>query len=394
MGKHSNIVGGSTASRVLKCPGSIDLCKNLPGQEWNEKAAKGTALHWVMEECITTGKVPEHYTGVYHAQVELTEDMIRDKGRVAFDFFQKFRKDLGGFDRLYVEKEVGFQELDKDDVWYIEGAFGTGDIIFDNGVDRCGVIDWKFGDGWIVSAADNDQMRFYLAGAIAYGYLPEVDVYEAHIFQPAAGRDEDTFHSMAEYTFEELDAFACELSEAVNGVRNFNPGKHCHFCKAKTNCTAFTASMMEAVYSDLTNVTPEDFAKYMGMIPAVIAWTKEIRAAAIRNAMKGVVIPGYRLDTPQGNRYYPDEKEAEKGLKDLGLKPKDIMTEKKVMSPAQIEPVLKRYVKEGKITQTDMLEFYNDYVDRPDLPETLIECEPGEENSVNMAEGFKELWGG
>ena len=30
--KHSNIVGGSTAKRVMACPGSVALCDKMPKQ--------------------------------------------------------------------------------------------------------------------------------------------------------------------------------------------------------------------------------------------------------------------------------------------------------------------------------------------------------------------------
>ena len=385
---HSNVVGGSSAERVLNCPGSIDLCKNMPGEEWKESAAKGTACHWVVEECLNSAKVPRAFLGETYAQITLDEDLIENKVIPAHNYYfhikKKYQTGTEGSWIRYVEKEVGFQDLDEDDIWYIAGAFGTADIIFDNGIDRCGIIDWKFGE-FPVSAANNYQMMFYLAGAIACGYLPEVDVYEAHIFQPAYGKDPSEWASVAEYTYEELDNFICDLAEAVRGIRNFNPGKWCRFCKAAPNCTALSQMVVSATYSDLENVTAEDFARYLSMATAITNWVDSMKKAAVRNARKGLRIPGYRLEAGLSNRYVKQEDKAKKKLKSFGLKDSQI-TNTKLISITEMDALLKRLVKSGDITQVQMNEFYNDHVDRDDLPETLKPCAEGDEGYEDMSD--------
>ena len=42
---HSSIVGGSTASRVINCPGSVALVAKMPPRASSEYADRGTLLH-------------------------------------------------------------------------------------------------------------------------------------------------------------------------------------------------------------------------------------------------------------------------------------------------------------------------------------------------------------
>ena len=55
---HSNIVGGSTAKRVIACPASVKLCQKMPPQLESEHAARGTLLHNVMAELWSSTKNP------------------------------------------------------------------------------------------------------------------------------------------------------------------------------------------------------------------------------------------------------------------------------------------------------------------------------------------------
>ncbi len=42
---HSKIVGGSTAARVIHCPGSVALVDKMPADEGSSYANEGSLLH-------------------------------------------------------------------------------------------------------------------------------------------------------------------------------------------------------------------------------------------------------------------------------------------------------------------------------------------------------------
>jgi len=48
--QHSKIVGGSTAKRVIHCPGSVALVAQMPPQVENKYMADGTALHSAVDK--------------------------------------------------------------------------------------------------------------------------------------------------------------------------------------------------------------------------------------------------------------------------------------------------------------------------------------------------------
>jgi hypothetical protein len=65
MSAHSKIVGGSTASRVINCPGSVALTAKMPPQAFSKYAAEGTLLHDVIA-AIIDGKTPQRISEELH----------------------------------------------------------------------------------------------------------------------------------------------------------------------------------------------------------------------------------------------------------------------------------------------------------------------------------------
>ena len=52
--QHSNIVGGSTAKRVINCPGSVRLVQKMPPQPSSKYADQGTLLHNAMDAILSS----------------------------------------------------------------------------------------------------------------------------------------------------------------------------------------------------------------------------------------------------------------------------------------------------------------------------------------------------
>jgi len=144
MTAHSKIVGGSTASRVINCPGSVALTAKMPPQAESKYAAEGTLLHDVIA-AIIDGKVPK----------QITEELHNDKIMPALALLDEVDPDKDM--ELAVEVRVDFGD-------FIPGVFGSVDVLGKIG-NRAIIIDWKFGDGVIVEAQENMQLMFYAAAA-------------------------------------------------------------------------------------------------------------------------------------------------------------------------------------------------------------------------------------
>ena len=76
MAAHSNVVGGSTAKRVLACPGSVALVQKMPPQPSSVHADTGTLLHNTIASILETGKPPHEFLGATYNAIELTEDLL------------------------------------------------------------------------------------------------------------------------------------------------------------------------------------------------------------------------------------------------------------------------------------------------------------------------------
>ena len=50
--KHSSVVGGSTAKRLINCPGSAALVASVPPAPSSKYADEGTLLHNAIAECL------------------------------------------------------------------------------------------------------------------------------------------------------------------------------------------------------------------------------------------------------------------------------------------------------------------------------------------------------
>lgn len=398
MTRHSNVVGGSSAALRRQCNASIDEGAKVP-RDHSIYAATGTCLHTIMEIAInddlSDDEIYNRYTDalfadLLHEDIEIeaygrykiTKAMIDEKIMPALDFFDRtFPRDA----EIKLEERVNYEpwvsarakEHPFENNFFINGAFGTSDVVFiDNETNDAGIVDWKFGDGHIVDPDNNDQMRFYLAGAIHSGLLPVQNEYTAWIFQPAAQLDEKHYARKAIYTFEDLKAFALDLKDAVEGERIHSPGPHCKFCKGKVVCSAHKDMLARVERIDIQGMNNKQIAAALEMIPSLKAYITELEAHALRNAQNGVVFPGFKLDTGLGNRTWKNPEAAWSALGRMGLSAAD-RTVKEPISPTQAIKLLKAAGVDSK--QLD--KFESRHVIRPETAERLVPAAPGEDGS-------------
>lgn len=275
---HSSIVGGSSASRILGCPGSVDLLAKLPDAVLNESSSyadEGTGLHEIMAYLVendvdintimTDPKVDELW-----ATYNLHLDRMYDAVVPAYKSF------LAYLDTLYEsdDDEVRIRTECRVQMPGIEGAFGTCDVLI-RAPRKTVVWDWKFGQGVPVLASykvrvsqpqrdiesddpdegeeqeyGNDQLMFYARAAMeSYAdYFDQggaVNGFSGHpdwpveliICQPRILDEElSTFST----TVSDLEGFRLDLvdavEEALSGKGQLKKGSYCRFAKCKTIC--------------------------------------------------------------------------------------------------------------------------------------------------------------
>lgn len=329
MSQHSSIVGGSTAKRVLACPGSVALVKKMPPQPSSTYADKGTLLHNAIAEILS-----ERYDVLdmkYNDQV-LTEELYDEKIVPALAALDEIDPDSK---LVYeVEARVGFGDL-------LPGVFGSCDLVGRRDSTAV-VLDWKFGDGVVVDAVDNPQLMFYAAAAMrseaTQWAFKNVEEVELIIVQPPAIRRWTT-------TVGRIKQFEQELVAAVKTAQREDAplaqGDHCRWCAAKPICPQMTGAVERALKQTLVNLDVDTLGQYLKNADLLEDWIKDLRALAFQCLEGGVAVPGYKIVNKQARRKWTDEAAAKQALLSLGLK-ESVVVETSVMSPAQAEKALKK----------------------------------------------------
>jgi len=312
---HSSIVGGSTAKRVINCPASVKLVNKMPKQLSSKYADRGTLLHNAIA-LILEGK-PDVIEG------ELTQELYDDKIVPALAFLEEI--DPEKTMEYTVESRVGFGDL-------LPGVFGSADLL-GRIRNRAIVLDWKFGDGVIVEAEENEQGMFYAAAAMrtpaTQWIFKDVDEVEIIIVQPPMMRRWVT-------TRARILQFERDLVNAVGKSEyetETNAGDHCRWCTAKPICPSMTGAAERALKTQLTAIDATQLAHYLARADMLDDYVKSVRDLAFTMLNNDVPVPGYKLVAKRGVRQWANENDAIKLLGDKAF-------ESKLISVAQAEKLI------------------------------------------------------
>ncbi len=328
--QHSRIVGGSTAKRVINCPGSVALVDKMPPQPSSSYADEGTLLHDTIADILDCKGTIEDYVGRTHNDVVLTEDLIDSKLRPALAALDSVDPDVQM--QYMIESRVGFGDL-------LPDVFGSTDLLgrIDN---RAIVLDWKFGDGVPVSPEENPQLLFYAAAAMRTPQTKWVfegaDEVELIIVQPPSIKRWLT-------TPARVKAFEDELVAAVKVAMKpdapLAAGDHCRWCAAKPVCPLMTGAVDRMVKAKLEALPAEQIAHYLEQVPMIEAFIKDLQQLAHGMLEEGHAVPGWKLVNKRATRQWVNEDKAVAFLTSAGV---EAWGEPKPLSPAQAEKALKK----------------------------------------------------
>ena len=333
MAQHSNIVGGSTAKRVINCPGSVALVAQMPPKPSSVYADTGTLLHNVIADVLDGKATAQDFLGAVHADVTLDQDLIDNKLLPALAALNEIDPDR----QMEFETEVvvGFGDL-------LPGVFGSADI-----VGRIGgtayIVDWKFGDGVVVDVEENPQLMFYAAAAMrtpaAQWAFKGTGKVELVIVQPPYVKRWET-------TPRRIQLFEKELMQAVKVAQRpdapLAQGDWCRWCAAKAICPIMTGAADRAMVAALKSVDVSDVSDHLKMADLLESWIKEVRALAMQTLEAGLPVPGYKLVPKRGMRQWVDENKALEAMRAMGVNAMEL-TEMTILSPAKAEKVLKKH---------------------------------------------------
>jgi hypothetical protein len=358
MTKHSSIIGGSTAARLLNCPGSFQAIQALPVQieTPSEYAEYGTSMHSVMDHLFVTFSdgLPDIDT-VYAAAEELIGDYFHDRELTREHVDESIipaLRDLYDVMAIYGgDFRVGATEL-RVKFPGIAGGFGTSDLLLISKTHAL-LVDWKFGAGVAVKAvypdADlgdivNAQILFYLTAAIATA--PKLFTKRklvGCIIQPRVQTGETCSHT--EITRKEIKNFQEDVENAIIAALDRDPPLHkgdwCRWCPAKPACPKWTGPLLDltAIGRPPALPVPADsddgsYGQYLAKAKALLDHAadlkKEVDAAMHAYLEQGGTIPGWKLKLKTKLRQWADTTTVVPALTQLGFDEEDIWTSKLV----------------------------------------------------------------
>lgn len=309
--KHA-VLSASASHRWLHCNPSARLELEFKDRE-TAAAAEGTAAHALCEHKLKrklklrserpisnfNNDEMEQYTDDYTDYV--MEQVIRERRRDAET-------------QVLIEQRLDFS-------CYVPDGFGTGDcLIVSKG--RLHIIDFKYGQGVLVDAEDNPQMKLYALGALReFGEKYQIKKIKMTIFQPR--RDnvstwEITAVRLRRWAEKDLKPRAVK---AYNGEGEYCPGEWCLFCKAAVKCRARAEEKLKLAQSEFKLpplLTDAEIEAVLAKLPDIKKWAEEIQEYALQAALGGKQWQGFKLVEGRSNRKYADEEAVVKAAKAAG----------------------------------------------------------------------------
>ena len=324
---HSNIVGGSTARRVINCPASVKLVAKMPPQPSSEHADRGTLLHDAIAK-ILDGAAAESVIGMKYKDQVLTQELYDEKITPALDALNAVDPD--GVMEYAVESRVGFGD-------FLPNVFGSTDLLGRIGK-RAIVLDWKFGDGVVVDAVENPQLLFYAAAAMRTDKVSwvfkGVEEIECIIVQPPMVRRWVTTPARVQ-EFEQELAYAVRLS--TWDTAPIQVGGHCKWCAAKPICPLMTGAAERALKVQLAELPIQQISVQLQQADMLESYIKDLRALAFQMLESGSPLPGYKLVAKRGTRQWANEHEVDAWV---DVNKIENAYDTKLKSPAQMEKLV------------------------------------------------------
>ena len=311
MGNHA-ILSASASHRWLHCNPSARLELEFEDRE-TSAASEGTAAHALCEHKLKRKLKLRSERPVSEYDNDEMEQYTDDY--VDFVMGQVVRERRRDAEtQVLIEQRLDFS-------CYVPDGFGTGDcVIISKG--RLHIIDFKYGQGVLVEAEENPQMKLYALGALReFGEKYQIKKVKMTIFQP---RRENV--STWEITVARLKRWAekdlrPKAERAFKGEGEYCPGEWCLFCKAAIKCRARAEEKLRLAQSEfklpplLTDAEIEDV---LAKLPDIKKWAEEIQEYALQAALAGKQWRGFKLVEGRSVRKYADEDAVIKAAQSAG----------------------------------------------------------------------------
>jgi hypothetical protein len=307
--------------------------------EGSEYAAYGTAGHTVSQWCREQGRSAHDFIGV-KLKVDQFEFTVDAEMANAVDVFCRRVAQNPGVPLL--EVRVHYER-------FVPGGFGTLD---DGRVQPrvCRVTDLKLGEGVLVEAVDNSQLKLYALGLYEdFKWLWEFDEFILAIDQPRLNHYDEFKIKLPDLLHWAETVVAPTAAIALKPGAPLKAGAHCQFCPAKKVCKVRAQWVINTVTGDawgnldspqqLPFLTADEIAELLPKLPGAKKWIGDIESYALTQARLGTKFKGHKVVAGRSSRSYsvPEEQVVAALKPRLGEK---LYTKPELISVAQAETEL------------------------------------------------------
>lgn len=306
------LLGASSSGIWLNCTPSVRLSEQFV-DKGSGAAAEGTAAHALAEHKLLRALKKRSKKPI--SQYDCDEMDAYTDGYAEF-VLEKYAeaKQRSPDAQILIEQRVDFSR-------YVPDGFGTADCIIVSD-DTLYIIDFKYGQGILVEAENNPQLRLYALGALEiFGSLYDIKTISMSIYQPR--RDnvctwEIPLSELMEWAENELIPKA---QLAYNGEGEFKCGDWCQFCKASTLCRARADENLKLAQYDFAApdlLTDDEIEDILEKVDALTSWANSVRDYALEAALKGKRWTNFKLVEGRSIRKYSDEDAVAEAAKSAG----------------------------------------------------------------------------
>ncbi len=311
------LLSPSSSHIWLECTPSARFASQFPN-ETTEFAKEGTEAHALAEYKLRialgeTAKDPRE--GMTYLTAEM-EECTDDYVSYILETLSRLKETCPD-PSVFVEQKLDFSR-------YVPDGFGYGDcIIVSDG--RLIVIDLKYGLGVEVKAQWNSQFLMYALGAIELlSPLYEIKDITVTAFQPRRSNISSFDISLTELEKWRDEILIPKAKLAFEGDGPFKAGEHCRFCRARFTCRERAEHNLELCAYDFKKpeaLRVEEISEILLRIKELESWTKDVEDYALRIALEGTRINGWKVVEGRSVRKYTDENEVASVISSLGYDP-------------------------------------------------------------------------
>jgi hypothetical protein len=385
--EHADL-GASNCYIWWNCPGMLNLMRKLkPIRRTSPEAEKGTAAHEVAHLCLLNSQDAIEMVDRVFNNIVIDEDTAYNVQKYV-DLCRSF---MTPDSECFTERKFNLKKLSPP-----APMLGTSDF---SAVIRKQrkliIVDYK--NGYIqVDAQGNPQLKYYVLGVLCS--LPAdvlIEDIEVYIVQPN-GRGPAV--KTANYKMSEIFEWHLELLEHARATQEPDAplcaGSWCKFCPNAGLCQTQADAAMEAAQlefvaepepgtemvtyatTEVRQLTPEQLGNLMLKFPLVEDFMRSVEDTVKGMIASGIDVPNWKLISSLGHRFWKNPDVTSKKLtSSWGLEENDVW-ERKLVSPATVEKLLRPKLRElgikGKNADEMLAQALGPLTDRPNGKPRLV----------------------